>query len=49
MAGIIQDLSGSLERVYWVITIDALLLVLLAIYICWTELQVEDRYVDSLS
>jgi MFS family permease len=48
MAGIIQDLSGSLERVYWVITIDALLLVLLAIYICWTELQVEDRYVDSL-
>lgn len=48
MAGIIQDFSGSLERVYWVITIDALLLVLLAIYICWTELQVEDRYVDSL-
>jgi MFS family permease len=48
MAGIIQDFSGSLERVYWVITIDALLLVLLALYICWTELQVEDRYVDSL-
>ncbi|WP_028471236.1 MFS transporter [Neptunomonas japonica] len=48
IAGLVQELSGSLQGVYWVITIDALLLVLLAIYICRSERQVEKHYVNSL-
>lgn len=39
MAGFIQDSSGSLEKVYWVIALDALLLVGLALYIYLTERQ----------
>ncbi|BBB28722.1 MFS transporter [Neptunomonas japonica] len=48
MAGLIQDINQSLEYVYWVITTDAFFLVLLAIYICRTEREVEKHYVGSL-
>ncbi len=37
MAGVVQDISGSLEGAYWVITADALLLLVLAIHIYLTE------------
>ncbi|MBU2967408.1 MFS transporter [Amphritea sp. 2_MG-2023] len=38
LAGFIQSASGSLAGVYWIISIDAVLLVGVAIYICLTEL-----------
>ncbi|WP_372740647.1 nitrate/nitrite transporter [Neptunomonas sp.] len=47
MAGFIQDISGSLERVYWVIAIDALLLVFLALYIYLTEQQEVEKYMGN--
>ncbi|SFG80559.1 hypothetical protein SAMN05216175_11449 [Neptunomonas qingdaonensis] len=47
MAGFIQDISGSLERVYWVIAIDALLLVVLALYIYLTEQQDVEKYMGN--
>jgi len=47
MAGLIQDLSGSLAGVYWVITIDALLLVVVAVYILMTERKVEKSHLDT--
>lgn len=47
MAGFIQDSSGSLEKVYWVIALDALLLVGLALYIYLTERQKTEKYMGS--
>ncbi len=47
MAGFIQDSSGSLEKVYWVIALDALLLVGLALYIYQTERQKTEKYMGS--
>lgn len=47
MAGFIRDFSGSLAGVYWIITIDALLLVVLALYIYLTERQIEETQLDT--
>ncbi|MBQ0757704.1 MAG: MFS transporter [Amphritea sp.] len=47
MAGFIRDFSGSLAGVYWIITIDALLLVVLAVYIYLTERQIEEPQLDT--
>lgn len=47
MAGFIRDFSGSLAGVYWIITIDALLLLVLAAYIYLTEQQLEEPQVDA--
>ena len=41
LSGFIRDISGSLEGVYWIITIDAMLLVVIAIYIYLTEGRVD--------
>ncbi len=47
MAGFIRDFSGSLAGIYWIITIDALLLVVLAVYIYLTERQIEEPQLDT--
>ncbi|BBB26551.1 MFS transporter [Amphritea japonica] len=47
LAGFVRTLSESLAGVYWIITIDAVLLVLLAVYICVTERSIANCAMDS--